>query len=77
MNKTFSLASDGYRPQTGAHQAIKDLTHTLNKGRFNYVVEADIKSFFNNIDHDLLLEMLEQRIEDKPFLNLIQKWALP
>ena len=64
----------GYRPQTGAHQAVKHLTQTLNKGRFNDVVEADIKSFFNQIDHDLLLEMLAQGVDDKPFLNLIRKW---
>jgi group II intron reverse transcriptase/maturase len=70
----FLSCSYGYRPQTGAHQAIKDLTQTLNKGRYNYVVEADIKSFFNQIDHDLLLKMLAQRIDDKPFLNLIRKW---
>jgi len=70
----FLSCSYGYRPQTGAHHAIKDLTHTLNKGRYHYLVEADIKSFFNQIDHDLLLEMLAQRIDDKPFLNLIRKW---
>ena len=43
-------------------------------GRYHYLVEADIKGFFNNIDHDLLIEMLEKRIDDKAFLNLIRKW---
>lgn len=37
------------------------------------MVEADIKSFFNQIDHDLLLEMIAQRVDDKAFLNLIRK----
>jgi len=37
-------------------------------------VEADIKGFFNNIDHDLLMEMLGKYVDDKPFLNLIRKW---
>ncbi len=44
------------------------------KGRFHYIVEADIKGFFNNIDHDLLLKMIEKRVDDKPFINLIRKW---
>jgi RNA-directed DNA polymerase len=38
------------------------------------VVEADIQSFFDRIDHDQLMAMLERRIDDKPFLRLIHKW---
>ena len=41
---------------------------------FGYVVEADIKGFFNHIDHDILLGLLAQRIDDKRFLGLIRKW---
>lgn len=69
----FLDCSYGYRPNTGAHKAVKDLTERLYKGRFHYIVEADIKGFFNNIDHDLLLEMIEKRVDDKPFINLIRK----
>ena len=43
-------------------------------GKFGYVVEADIKGFFNHIDHDILLDLLAQRIDDKRFLRLIRKW---
>lgn len=70
----FLDCSYGYRPKTGAHKAVKELTEQLMKGRFHYIVEADIKGFFNNIDHDLLLEMIEKRVDDKPFINLIRKW---
>jgi RNA-directed DNA polymerase len=70
----FLSCSYGYRPNTGAHKAVKDLTQALMFGRYHYLVEADIKGFFNNIDHDLLMEMLEKRIDDKAFLNLIRKW---
>jgi group II intron reverse transcriptase/maturase len=70
----FLECSYGYRPETGAHKAVKDLSEQLRKGRYNYVVEADIKSFFTNIDHDLLIGIIEQRVDDKPFLNLIRKW---
>jgi len=70
----FLGCSYGYRPNTGALKAVKDLTQALMSGRYHYLVEADIKGFFNNIDHDLLIEMLEKRIDDKAFLNLIRKW---
>jgi group II intron reverse transcriptase/maturase len=46
----------------------------LQVGRYRYIVEADIKGYFNNIDHDWLMRMLELRVNDKPFLRLIQKW---
>lgn len=70
----FHAVSYGYRPKVGAQQAVKDLTVELQFGRYGYVVEADIKSFFDKIDHDWLLRMLEERVDDKPFLGLIDSW---
>jgi len=70
----FLSCSFGYRPRTSAHKAIKDLTSELKSGKYHVVVEADIKGFFNAINHDLLLDMLAKRIDDKPFLKLIRKW---
>lgn len=70
----FLSCSYGYRPRTGAHQDIKDLTGELKTGNYHVVVEADIKGFFNAINHDLLMDMLVRRIDDKPFLKLIRKW---
>ena len=70
----FLPCSYGYRPGTGAHAAIKDLSAVLRPGRLLYVVEADIKGFFDNIDHDKLLVMLMRRIDDKPLLKLIRRW---
>lgn len=69
----FLKCSYGYRPGVGAKKAVKDLTKEL-LGKYNYVVEADIKGFFDNIDHDWLMKMLELRIKDKAFLRLIKKW---
>ena len=43
-------------------------------GKYGYLVEADIKGFFDNMNHEWLLRMLNERIDDKAFLNLIQKW---
>lgn len=70
----FHAFSYGYRPRRSARQATDDLVVRMQFGRFGYVVEADIKGFFNHIDHDKLLAMLAQRIDDKRFLRLIIKW---
>jgi group II intron reverse transcriptase/maturase len=70
----FLQCSYGYRPGTGAHQAIKALSAELRTGRCQFVVEADIKGFFDNIDHNKLLNMLMVRIDDKPLLKLIRRW---
>ncbi len=70
----FSSSSCGYRPKVGAQTGVKKLLSQLRDQRFNYVVEADIKGFFNNIDHDWLIKMLEQRIDDSAMIGLIRKW---
>ena len=66
--------SNAYRPNRSAKETVSDLTFNLQYGRYGYVVEADIKSFFDEMDHDWLLKMLALRIDDKAFLNLIRKW---
>ncbi len=70
----FHEFSYGYRPKRGARQCADDLTVRMQFGRFGYVVEADIKGFFNHIDHDILLELISRRVDDKRFLRLIRKW---
>jgi RNA-directed DNA polymerase len=70
----FLPCSFGYRPKLGPLDAVKDITDTLFWGKYTYIVEADIKGFYDNIDHDWMIRMLEQRINDKAFLNLIRKW---
>jgi group II intron reverse transcriptase/maturase len=57
-----------------AHDAIRNLTAELQFGRHNFVYEADIKGFFENIRWDWLERMLQQRISDGALLNLIRKW---
>jgi group II intron reverse transcriptase/maturase len=69
----FKEFNFGYRPKIGAHQALDYLRRGLSRG-MNWVVEMDIESFFDNIDHDWLMKMLELRIEDDSFLRLIGKW---
>ncbi|NOT53662.1 MAG: group II intron reverse transcriptase/maturase [Deltaproteobacteria bacterium] len=70
----FLPCSYGYRPGVGALEAVDDLTVKLQFGRYSYVVEADIKGFFDNLDHHWMIRMLEERVEDRAFLGLIRKW---
>jgi group II intron reverse transcriptase/maturase len=70
----FLSCSYGYRPNTGAKQAVIDLSAMLQFGSYRYIVEMDIKSYFDSIDHEWLMRMLELRVDDKPFLRLIKKW---
>lgn len=72
--KDFVCSSYGYRPERSAHQAVQSLQLNLQFKGYGYIVEADIKGFFDNMNHNWLLRMLEQRIEDKALLNLINQW---
>jgi group II intron reverse transcriptase/maturase len=74
FEQDFLRCSYGYRPNRGALDAVRDLSAILRTGKYRYIVEADIRGFFDNIDHDHLLKMLEKRIDDNLFLNLICKW---
>ncbi len=64
----------GYRRGTGPKDAIKYVAKELNFGKYGYVVEADIKGYFQNINHTHLMAMLAHDINDKAFLKLIEKW---
>ena len=66
--------SRAYRPRRNAHGAIRALSRGLQFGKFGYVVEADVENYFGKIDHEWLIKMLEQRIDDRTFLRLIRKW---
>ena len=67
-------SSYGSRPGRGALDAVYDLTGDLQTGGYGYVVEADVKGFFDHLDHDKLLAMLSLRIDDRAFLGLLRKW---
>ena len=70
----FLPCSFGYRLGVGARDAVTTLTRELPFGRYGYVVEADIKGFFDHISHAWIVRMLEQRRDDKALLWLIGKW---
>ncbi len=66
--------SYGYRPKRSAKDAVNDLRFNLQFGKFGYIVEADIKGFFDHMDHDWLLRMLRDRIVDAPLLTPLRPW---
>jgi len=70
----FSENSWGYRKGRGAREASRVLANAVFHGRFGWGVEADIKGFFTNLDHDWMVTMLAERVKDRPFIRLIQKW---
>ena len=74
FEQDFLSCSWGYRPEIGALDAVKDISKTLMTGKFGYIVDADITGFFDNINHEWMVEMLELRINDKAFIRLIKKW---
>jgi group II intron reverse transcriptase/maturase len=69
----FEESSYGYRPGRRQHQALGRLGRTIQQKRISYVVEADIKGFFDQVNHEWMMKMLEVRIKDKRVLRLIAR----
>jgi RNA-directed DNA polymerase len=70
----FKWFSFGYRPGRSAKEAAGELCFILQFRPMGYVVEADIKGFFDNINHDWMLKRLEKRVHDRALVGLIGKW---
>jgi group II intron reverse transcriptase/maturase len=66
--------SYGFRPGRGPHDALDALWVGLMRKKVNWVLDADIRGFFDAIDHGWLCKFLEHRIADRRILRLIQKW---
>ena len=70
----FLPCSFGFRPDRGCHDALKILNVYLEKRNTNYVVDADIKGFFDHVDHQWMMKFLEHRIKDRNLLRLIARF---
>jgi len=70
----FLDCSYGFRPKRNCHQALKQLDALIMFQPVNHIVEADIKGFFDTVDHDKLMEFIRIRISDTALLNLIGKF---
>ena len=69
----FHPTSYGFRPGLSAHHALETVRTTVNWGR-TWVLDADIQSCFDEIDHDALLEQIERRVCDRRMLKLLRGW---
>jgi RNA-directed DNA polymerase len=70
----FTACSYGFRPGRSAHQALQAFRGQLMSCRGGYVLEVDIRKFFDNLDHGHLRAFLRQRVRDGVLLRLIGKW---
>lgn len=69
----FLPCSYAYRPGRSAKLAVQELREELDK-KYIWIVEADIKGFFNHLDHDWLLKMIQTRVNDTAFTELIRRF---
>ena len=70
---SFSSQSFGFRPKRSAHQALEVVRQTANKGAV-WVLDADIKSCFDEIDRDALIAQVERRVVDRKMVKLLRSW---
>ena len=71
--RIFLDFSYGFRPDRNCHQAIKKVIDETQNHKVSYVVEADIRSFFDTLNHDKLILFLEHDIADRKFIGIIKK----
>lgn len=70
----FLDVSYGFRPKKSCHDAIKKLGKIIEKKKVNYIVDMDIRGFFDNVNHEWMIKFLENDIEDKNFIRLIKRF---
>ena len=74
MRLTFWAFSYGFRPGRSPHQALEALNAAMMRRNVNWVLDADIRRFFDSVDHEWLLRMLAHRIADPRILRIIRQW---
>jgi group II intron reverse transcriptase/maturase len=66
--------SYGFRPGRGTHNALDALVVGIERRKVNWILDADIQSFFDTVNHEWLIRFVEHRIGDRRIIRLIQKW---
>jgi RNA-directed DNA polymerase len=69
----FMDFSYGFRPKRSMHDALRNLSGIIERGNINFVVDADIKGFFNHVDHEWLMKFLDLRIGDPNIHRLVRR----
>ena len=72
----FLECSYGFRPGKSAHDVVRYINQTIMRKKVNYVLEADIKGFFDHVDHDWLMKFLAHDIQDKNFLRYVKRFLI-
>jgi len=72
----FLDCSHGFRPKRNAHEVVKEINQTIMIRKVNYILDADIKGFFDNVNHDWLMKFLENDIKDKNFLRYVKRFLI-
>ena len=75
IDPMFSEYSYGFRPGRRAHDAVLDAQHYVQDG-YRVVVDVDLEKFFDRVNHDILMERLARRIDDKAVLRLIRRYLV-
>ena len=70
----FLDCSYGFRSGRSCHDAVRTINQTIMTKKVNYIVEADIKGFFDNVNHEWLMKFLQDKIADKNFLRYIKRF---
>jgi RNA-directed DNA polymerase len=70
----FKGFSYGFRPGRSPHQALDALTVGIQRKKVNWVLDADIMGFYDNLSHEWTMKFIEHRVADRRILRLIQKW---
>lgn len=72
----FLDCSYGFRPNRGCHQAIREINQKIMINKVNYILDADIKGFFDNVDHEWLMKFLANDVGDKKLLRYIKRFLI-
>ncbi len=72
FDRLFSEHSYGFRPQRSAHDAVKAAQQYVQEGKA-WVIDIDLKAFFDNVNHDKLIYLIREQMKDKGLLRLIRK----
>ena len=72
----FKEFSFGFRPNRSCHDAIQRVNKHIMSDKVNYILDADIKGFFDNLDHEWMIKFLEHDIADKNFIRYIKRFLI-
>ena len=72
--EVFFGFSYGFRPERGVHNALDAIWVGITRRKVNWILDADVRNFFGELDHKWMVKFLEHRVGDPRILRLIKKW---